>query len=735
MRFRWIQAVAAAVCACVFFAARAAHAAPGGGQRVISLTCRFDSPRFSAAGAGYSRVALDGCTVRQRPGEPLMPFRPLRVLLPPGMRVTGVSLHAVSPPVTLDGVWKIDYGRHPLPLRLRRTDAGRSITTPDASLYNSPGNYPASQVELVSVQHMEGYAIAVLRVYPLQYMPASGRVTFTPVLRVEIGVESDDASSAPLAGGADRRAAAHRAGTRHGVDRRASAVLPAFADNPEMLDEYSAGLPPEGLGPSSTHDYLLVTSTNLFASFQPLIAYHSAQGLSVLTASIENVVSSTNGIDAADKLRNHIRHAYTNWGVQYVLLGGDIGVVPWRGAYARCSGVTFDAMPCDLYFACLDGTWDGDGDGIYGEPDDGDGGGDVDMLAEVCVGRAPVDTPAQAARFVAKAIDAATRNQPPVTSLFVAEYLGGAAQGGDGLDPTLPAFTGSYSTVSWLDDRPNNYDTWTFVNAIAALNASPRMIAHYGHSDETTAMRLYEDDIDYLTNAPPFLFYSAGCDVGAFDNQFGPDCIGEAFVVRNSSAAYATLANTREGWYDAAQEWLYSGEFLRNFYEGLLTGGFTALAVANQASKEALIGSVETTGDMPYRWCYFGMTLLGDPAMRQEPPAGAGMPFVDITNEIAQAHTTPSFVLAGTNNAFVTGMMWISNAANGECVSFAASQSWVSAPVALPAFTNVFHVYGSNSVGNVASDTIAVIGVPEGGAAALAFLLAGGAGRRRVRSA
>ena len=32
-------------------------------------------------------------------------------------------------------------------------------------------------------------------------------------------------------------------------------------------------------------------------------------------------------------------------------------------------------------------AWNNDGDGYYGEPNDGAGGGDVDMMAEVYVGR------------------------------------------------------------------------------------------------------------------------------------------------------------------------------------------------------------------------------------------------------------------------------------------------------------------------------------------------------------
>ena len=168
--------------------------------------------------------------------------------------------------------------------------------------------------------------------------------------------------------------------------------------------------------------------------------------------------------------------AYETWGVSYVLLGGDVSIVPFRGAYASTSGQTDTAMPCDLYFACLDGTWNADNDALWGEPTDGEDGGDVDLLAEVYVGRAPVDTPAEATAFVAKTIAYADNRHANVDdALLLGEYLGLyngiVAQGGDGLDPLLPSLSRHY--VSWLDDRPQARRTWNATAAVAALGAAP----------------------------------------------------------------------------------------------------------------------------------------------------------------------------------------------------------------------------------------------------------------------
>jgi hypothetical protein len=94
-------------------------------------------------------------------------------------------------------------------------------------------------------------------------------------------------------------------------------------------------------------------------------------------------------------------------------------------------------------------------------------------------------------------------------------------------------------------------------------------------------------------------------------------------------------------------------------------------------------------------------------------PPATGTPFVDITNTLFEADTATPCSVSGTNNPDVTGVMWVSNAANGESRAFPASLSWVSAGVALELMTNVIYVSGGNAIGSAATDTVVVVGVPE----------------------
>jgi len=595
----------------------APRTAPDAAARTITASFSFAPPEFTTENNGFSRVSLPGCAALQRSGKPLVPFKTVRLALPPHSRITRISAIAKIDPVSLPGKWKLEFGRAPRTIRKSQETSNDSSGSPDADIYQSNNRYPSDRVALMSVQQLAGYDVAVLRVFPLQYLPAAGSIEFTPELDIHIAVSPDiKKTTGRSVSPATERGALNQP------------TLEEMVENPAMLLEYTSDQLNDKTEADDSFNYLLITQSNLLSSFQALINYREGQGLNVKTELMENIVDQYSGSDSAEKLRNFIRFAYTNWSVQYVLLGGDSRVVPHRGVYANCSGESESFMPSDLYFACLDGSWNSDGDSLWAEPNDGEGGGDIDLLAEVFVGRAPVQTPEEAERFVAKTLDAAVRTPPHMNALFAGEYLSANAQGGDALDPLLPVFSSNGHSVSWLDDRPNLFGTWYKPESLIALNQSPHLVLHYGHSDEVTTMRINNADIDSISNAIPFLLYTTGCDAGAFDNLFGQDCIAEELILRNDHAAFATLSNSREGWYDEVNERLYSGEFQEKFFERLLDNSQPSIGVASQMAKQDMIGYVETSGDMPYRWCYLGITLLGDPYAVQS--------FVNTAPHIAQ---------------------------------------------------------------------------------------------------
>ncbi len=581
----------------------AACLVPAVAAQTISVTYEFAAPTLALAGASAS-VTVPGCDALHRPGGPPLPFRTARILLPPARRVSGIRAEASAGSRPLPGTWQVDAGQGWV------RPAGIEGSANDLEGQRRPAAAAESgewQVELLSVQRLLGHDIAVARVFPVRYVPATGELHVASRLRVTLTLE-------PLPVGA---AAPPLAPVREAPER-----LAALVDNPAT----AAGIQPEpgapALAAAPRCDYLLVTTAALLPAFQPLLEQKAATGLVVMAETMEQILASQPGPDAAAKLRHGIRQAYEQRGIAYVLLGGDTATVPCRYAYVALQTREGERrLPCDLYYACLDGSWNRDGDARWGEPSDGDDGGDVDLLAEVWLGRAPVDTAAEARAFVEKTVRYEQHGHRNAASVLVAAgYLGHFSpdlypQGGRVFEPSLPYLKDL--ELTWLDDRPHREPQWTAAAALSALNRGPHVALYNGHAEADALLRLRPGDLAALSNPDPFLVCSVGCHAGRFDNdQLSPDSIAEQMLTLRSHGACAALVNAREGWFDPRQEWRYSGEFQARFLAHLLNPVQARLGPAYQMAKHDLLGQVETSGTMPYRWCYYDTTLLADPHLR-----------------------------------------------------------------------------------------------------------------------
>jgi hypothetical protein len=576
-------------------------------DRELTQVYEFKPPIIQSLGA-RARVSIPGCSALQIIGEPSLPFITAKILLPPNSSIRTVEATAESEPELLDGSWVVEWGLTPVPSPGNASAALEPAEDlPNAATYQSDLPYPAERAQIASVQRMAGYDLALLRLFPVQYRPASGRLFFAKKLRLTIHLTTQSAGSPKLTSSAPA----------HGR-------VADFADNPELLSEYVPFIR-RPFEKTSAIKYLLITKQSIVSAFQPLLNAKMLEGVAVHTQTVEFISANIPGQDLPEKIRMYIRQAYTNEGIEYVLLGGDSSIIPPRYAYVPMPGTGLSSylVPTDLYYACLDGSWNGNGNSNWGESTDGEDGGDVDLLAEVYVGRAPVDTPEEASVFVDKTLRyQAEGGGYAETALLAASYLGyydppGSpppvhAQGGDILDPLLPSLE-SFA-VTWLDDRPHTTAQWSAADAVRELNRSPALAVYGGHGDADTVMRLYAGNLSSLTNQDLFFAYSVSCAAGEFDNySFWPDCIGEELVKKPSAGAFAAVFNSRVGWFDPEQEWRFSGEFQNVFFEELQLHDNTRLAKANQASKELLVGQVESSGVMTYRWCYYEITLFGDP--------------------------------------------------------------------------------------------------------------------------
>ena len=168
-------------------------------------------------------------------------------------------------------------------------------------------------------------------------------------------------------------------------------------------------------------DWVCVTDAALTDEYAPLAFHREGQGLATLVVSLEEVILwSPAGDDTTATLRWLAGVAHRQWGARYLLLGGSHATLPAPLHWIRVGGIDY-GYPTDAYYACLEGDWDSDGDGLVAEW----GEDEADPTIHLRVGRVPADDGQTVANVVAKII--AFENRSATTErggLFVSSLMG-----------------------------------------------------------------------------------------------------------------------------------------------------------------------------------------------------------------------------------------------------------------------------------------------------------------------
>jgi hypothetical protein len=587
----------------------------------VKRTYFFNNPSLETiniAGTIYDRVTLNDCYPAGSAGEPKIPSKGVFLLLPPESKVSGIEV-ITGAKVILGSGFNVEPTSQAIPMSQTEDIP---IPVPNEAIYNSNSAYPGKLFTQVGVQWFRGYQILVLLLHPVQYNPVTGELFYYTSLDVSVQTVATGVQSALY----------------RGLNQDMKEVQQKV-DNPEMSLRYSQKYTSS---PASfeNYDLLIITTDALKTSFEPLKQAHDATGVATVIKTLTDIGGSD-----LDSIRNYIRDAYTNWGVKYVLIGGDDDVVPapilWVSGMDENVTYYEDTMPSDLYYACLDGPYNYDNDGYWGEPHDGTDGGDVDLIAEVYVGRACVGTTAEVNNFVTKTVAYINRdiNDPYLKKIYLAaEYLGDygiASYGGTYMDQLVNGSTDDgYTTVgipsdnyeiNKLYDSPS-YD-WPSSAIISIINNGVHVINHLGHANEVYNMKIDTSDVDGLTNPSnrTCFIYSQGCYAGAFDYS---DCIAEHFTVKTTHAAFAGIWNARYGFF-----WSYSTDgdsqrLHRQFWDAVFGEMIPEIGRANHDSKE---DNLPIIGRSCIRWCYYQTNLFGDPTLKitettNNPPEKPSLP-------------------------------------------------------------------------------------------------------------
>jgi hypothetical protein len=639
-RFALVVAVIATVLCAVAAVAEAQD------DQQIRLPLSF-SPADLSFGklAGYDTVTLRGADLEFHTGLPVIPVRHVRLALPIGHKAVSVEWET-GDAVALPGTYRLAPGTEPVPLSAQ----GITRELREGSAYRSTSSFPAEVCELVGTGWKSGYPIADVSVYPLRYDPARGRLTLFKSIVVTVWTEPSSEGPPALSPRPERTEAMIRDSVTQLVDNPDAVPASASATGPAIAD-------------GGTATYLVITSTDLSTYFQPLVDWKLQKGMTaeiVTTSYIDSTYPGEQAGDQQDKIRQCIKDYWDTRATLYVLLGGDVSIIPYRPAFAM-AGSNGDAIPCDLYYSDLDGTWDGDGDGTYGEyPEDG-----IDFYSDVYVARAPVQTHYEALVFVNKTL----------------QYEGGGPQGPPPVDYELNMLALASMLDSSTDsavlmetiDRESIPPEWNITklyqssgnlsrtSTINALNSGMNLVAHGGHGGtggvQVGGDFLSSGDVAGLTNAPRFsaIMYSMSCYSGEFPAD---DCFGEHFS-RAISGGGPYIGNSRYGWYYVGwPDYGLSAQFERWFFKALLDGyNRDHLGEAHGFAKDLGVGWSKT--DATQRFCHYGLNLFGDPEM----PVWKALPMsLDVTHEPEIGTGEPTFIVTvegdGAPLRFAKACIW-----------------------------------------------------------------------------
>lgn len=584
----------------------------------------------------FHLIKFDNMITAGLTGQPGLPYHAVSLLLPPGHEAISITFEGNNP-IDIPQALRLHPVQYSRPLSDRRT----SVFALDESIYQSSAVFPKILTGELSTHFMNGYSYALATFTPIQYIPATGKVTYFESVTVRIETRVTVKGMAAL-----QNLSSSESAIAKGIK---------FAQNPEEIDLY-----PHSSRSTGQYDILIITPGNFEVQIQPLVDLYAKQGLKSKITTTEFIVSNITGSDMPEKIRNHVIHEYQQSGIEQVILGGDVEHVPYRGFYCAAQSSTLYEdynIPADLYYSALDGSWNNNSNNLWGEP------GEDDLLPEVSVGRMPFSTNQELAIMINKTSKYQTN---PVEGELNNHLLAGEnlyynpdTWGSDYLELLIGMHdTNGYTTIGIpathnIHRMYDETNPWWPEDLMDAINAGSAFISHVGHANSNYTMKLYNEDITNQNfsgvnginhNFP--IIYTHGCICGAFDEN---DCIAERMLSIDNFAS-AFVGNSRYGWFNEGQNEGPSAHIHREFMDALFTDSLNRIGSAHMESKIATAPWVNAPGQWEegaLRWCFYDCNVLGDPAMAiwtNEP--------IDISTvyPLAILTATPSFEVTVTNN-------------------------------------------------------------------------------------
>ncbi len=558
---------------------------------LLGFTVHINGPTLEVEGKSV-RVAEKGYSLPAREGVPAIPQKSYVFAVPGNQEVVKVRVKSIKTE-KLSGRFEISPVPPPAIIATPWIKFEAKPARKDPRIYRSDKFYPENFFTFDGNHRILGINVVSVTIRPYRYNPVTGEVEVLKSLDLEFITE----------GSSKKRIKRSEWGNYFTLS-----ILRGIVENPE-------GVTGNFVPITDGMDYLIVTDPGMSSPFDSLARWYRRFGIKAVVRTTDWISSHYSGRDLAEKIRNYARICYQDSGLVALLLGGDVEFVPARVAYAMTceAGIINDedSLRADLYFSDLDGSWDENGNGTFGEVADS-----VDLYPDIIVGRAPVRFTREVQTFVDKVIN----YEKPMyrdyqnRALFFAEVLwqDPFTDESIGKDMIDSMYVPDYITIEKLYQTLGNENS---AAVMAAIDSGVNLMNHDGHG-WYTGMGTGEDylsisDVLSLTNGYRCgILYSIGCWVGAFDM----DAISEYFIRNENGGGVAFIGNSRYGWGAPGNPgYGYSDRFDAEFYGMIFERNVINLGAALGLDKVLFIPF--SRDENLYRWHQYQVNLLGDPLM------------------------------------------------------------------------------------------------------------------------
>lgn len=591
------------------------------------------------------------CDYIGQDGAPMLPKRQVSYIVPINKKVVKVEIINIKEE-TLDGSYEIYPSQPPM---ISDND-NKLFIKPKLEFYGKNEFLPQNLIGGIETQNMAGTRICSFSFYPMKYNPVSKKISLISELKFRFVFEDDFREYISSQNLSDYSYNVLINNVNSTVENPnefiTNSTLKKRDDNKSAKAKSTTsktGMMKAAIATPAilSIDQVIITNQALSAEFQEIADWKTKKGLPTKIVTTEWIEQNYDGLDLQEKIRKFISYAFTNWGTIWVLIGGDTNIVPIRSAWIShfqredllISNPNGEFIPTDMYYACLDGNWNADGDITFGESNynrnnDGtivyngcgpqyifdnnkDCVADIDQTDtkyDVFVGRIPIKNNTDLSLYKTKYfnyIKTPTNNKKNVL-LFSANsdniYSGSGMKNVESpFTAYCPNFTvtKNYECVVGVNQSncATKQDVFNNINGTNGVNY--HIICGDGHgspgSFEACDAMVGKSEIDNLVNTnTDQIFYSNHCYTMAIDQ----DCIAEHYL-NNSHGGIAYIGNTRFGWTTNAK--LNNTPFIIALYKYKLG------SIGETMFYQRRYGAANY--DNLTRWTFFSLNFLGDPEM------------------------------------------------------------------------------------------------------------------------